>query len=458
MRPHLLQFTATAVTVALVASLHLGAPREAPAAEAPPGTTQRVAGQARDLADLGALETAHPTDPDAALAALVDAALTSAPLEAGTPALLDDTPILDNLDAAELMGLLQLARDDGRSAPDVIRQYGAQDATAAAADALATDYPETFVGAELNRADGSNWFGFVGDVPEAALTRIAALPAPSDVTSGLAHSRARLEALALDLTSGLSIASSSWPEFDAQRLVYRVHGGDPALRRAALERARGIAGRAGVALDASIEPGGVTAEDGYARGGMTVKGHNSGKPQGTCTGGFIMKTSTGGRRMSSAGHCGQAMQAGALLRLRAIDGGNSAPVRETISWDNRDGDLALFTLGTFKPMAVFYAKSSLKVSVRGWNRWSAKGTSLCKFGVTTGFTCDVVDRTGFTHMGTGELVKMRQGKSDHGDSGGPWFSGHTAYGIHSGRTLISRDSFYTRLNGFVRHDTYVVLY
>lgn len=68
------------------------------------------------------------------------------------------------------------------------------------------------------------------------------------------------------------------------------------------------------------------------------------------------------------------------------------------------------------------------------------GEFVCKFGMTSGYTCGTISSTTFAPTdylpgATSDYVKVdssTQDQSEGGDSGGPWFSGETAYGIMSG--------------------------
>jgi hypothetical protein len=72
------------------------------------------------------------------------------------------------------------------------------------------------------------------------------------------------------------------------------------------------------------------------------------------------------------------------------------------------------------------------------------GQEICKFGRTTGGTCDKVRQLNSCRGDICRLAMMENRKADGGDSGGPWFVGTVAYGIHSGYTTSSlkkRDQF-----------------
>ena len=96
--------------------------------------------------------------------------------------------------------------------------------------------------------------------------------------------------------------------------------------------------------------------------------------------------------------------------------------------------------------------------MRGWIRYPAKGSKVCKFGRKSGFTCGVITDSSFSWRGEGNLVVTKNAKSEGGDSGGPVFSGHTAYGVHMGTAYWGKRQVFTRLNGFADRKTRVLVY
>lgn len=71
------------------------------------------------------------------------------------------------------------------------------------------------------------------------------------------------------------------------------------------------------------------------------------------------------------------------------------------------------------------------------------GTPLCKYGTTTRRTCDSVYKLNQCRDVYCGLAMTWERKAAPGDSGGPWYSSTTAFGIHSGRShgAASRDVF-----------------
>jgi hypothetical protein len=68
----------------------------------------------------------------------------------------------------------------------------------------------------------------------------------------------------------------------------------------------------------------------------------------------------------------------------------------------------------------------------------AIGASVCKQGMTTGYTCGTISSKTFlpsyVPSGLATFIRVEGGStnlSEPGDSGGPWVKGSTAYGIHN---------------------------
>lgn len=80
----------------------------------------------------------------------------------------------------------------------------------------------------------------------------------------------------------------------------------------------------------------------------------------------------------------------------------------------------------------YYAPGSRRVvnAVRN----AVSGQRLCKYGRTTGATCDDVRSLSSCRGDYCNLVMMQNRLASGGDSGGPWYWGNTAYGLHSGYT------------------------
>jgi hypothetical protein len=79
---------------------------------------------------------------------------------------------------------------------------------------------------------------------------------------------------------------------------------------------------------------------------------------------------------------------------------------------------------------------------------------VCKYGRLTGYTCGTIVNTSFwpAYVPSGDATFIQvtddQNLTSTGDSGGPWYSGNTAFGITSGETCLigCNDAIYVATN------------
>jgi streptogrisin C len=155
-----------------------------------------------------------------------------------------------------------------------------------------------------------------------------------------------------------------------------------------------------------------------ARGGMA---YGSG-----CTGGFVVQ-SLGVHGISTAHHC--------TTKPSTYDGSN---LGTTTAYGSRDVRWSRFSSGTAEP--VFrYSSGNYRTVANASD--PVVGATVCKYGITTGNTCDVVVSSGHCVTYSGFPQFCGQFRTDNrdaagGDSGGPWYYGSRAHGIHSGGSDI----------------------
>ena len=99
------------------------------------------------------------------------------------------------------------------------------------------------------------------------------------------------------------------------------------------------------------------------------------------------------------------------------------------------GDFGWYTTTQPEP-PLFYYNFGVLADVTG--RGVPKvGQVICRFGYTSGKKCDTVDETSRCYDPDDgpqrcKVVMMNHGYGQDGDSGGPWYVGTVAYGVHSG--------------------------
>jgi hypothetical protein len=133
-----------------------------------------------------------------------------------------------------------------------------------------------------------------------------------------------------------------------------------------------------------------------------------------CTSGFsVRKAITGDKGVTTAGHCPDGLYwNGYYLSWM---GGTTGGVYD-IQWNRADSPLNARNLvwtGTYA-MAIYFVKFRANQYV---------GEYVCKYGKNTGFACGFIQDKYFDGVNVRVNVNV-----EGGDSGGPWFQNHVAYG------------------------------
>lgn len=166
-----------------------------------------------------------------------------------------------------------------------------------------------------------------------------------------------------------------------------------------------------------------------------------------CTSGYAVQSANGTLGVTTAAHCGDTQQYnGRSLPLQGQLHGGSYDVQwhtaPGLHVDNRIYDGITDTTPNYRYVAGTKSRAQ-----------QFGGEYVCKYGVATGYTCGTIDRTDyqpdFEPNPAATYIYVKGGSVDlskGGDSGGPWFYGDTAYGIHSGGgvegTIYQNDSIY----------------
>ncbi|HST59292.1 MAG TPA: S1 family peptidase [Longimicrobium sp.] len=164
-------------------------------------------------------------------------------------------------------------------------------------------------------------------------------------------------------------------------------------------------------------------------GGLSITG---------CTSGFSVVNSAGTRGVSTAGHCGNSQTlSGIALTFR----GESYSGSYDVQWHNAAGN-------TY-PNTIKVSTSTRAITSTRSRTSQTVGSQVCKQGRTTGYTCGTINTISYCASGACTWVRVAgngTNLSEGGDSGGPWFSGNTAYGSHT--YGIGNDSAYMPVNYF----------
>lgn len=345
-----------------------------------------------------------------------------------------DTPdvMVDDLTAGELEDIQAMAASEGVPLAEAIEQHGWQDQFTEVAEQLELSYPEEFSGA-VKSGDGA-WFAFKGDAPSEAVELADGLPAPVEVVSDRGFSEADLaaaqrqahaEVLAQrDVKNAVSAYDVKAGEVKVEVDLRQTPTGRAARSaavRALTSSLRGVTGGIPVTVrvtdNASYEK-----QDDYIRGG--------GYLSIGCTSGFNLKQISGDtKRLGTAGHC---TTVDSQTYSNHPTHGGSTGVSTVWSHQGSSGDLGYTSKGNKASTRTFYQNYNNSRYADDRASMPAVGTSICKFGRTSGKTCSTVKYRNVSISGLQHMVIMKGNACQGGDSGGPWYYGGTAYGIHTG--------------------------
>jgi streptogrisin C len=211
-----------------------------------------------------------------------------------------------------------------------------------------------------------------------------------------------------------------------------------AAREAALAKVPALASRLGasVRIDFIDSP----LVDQSVRGGSALS---------DCTSGFVVANTAGTRGFVTAAHCGNTES------YSDFDGTSTSTTFQSETFD-ADQDFQWHTT-PLTEVPEFYADLTTSARVLTGKRLrssTAVGNTACHRGKTSGYSCGSVQSTtfqptytgacnGFTCTSTYISVTGSGLACAGGDSGGPWFNGQTAFGLHKAGDSPCTLSVYT---------------
>lgn len=196
--------------------------------------------------------------------------------------------------------------------------------------------------------------------------------------------------------------------------------------------------RVRVVRSAAIDP-----QHSYGGGQLTKYSTN------WCTSGFVVeRISDGVDGVLTANHC----VAGPLTKYKETNG-NTYNIVYQGSSSALLGDAAWCTTSHFEYDDFFYAHWSRRdVHSLKNHIYMDVGDLVCRYGRATGQspTCPAIKQLFVAGNVNGtiyrNLIRTYPSGGQGGDSGGPWYVGGTAWGIHTGTHASSGDSFFTSVS------------
>ncbi|MCA1783760.1 MAG: S1 family peptidase [Intrasporangiaceae bacterium] len=334
------------------------------------------------------------------------------------------------------------------SVPEAERRASLREEFGVLLQELSEEYADSFAGAVVEHEPSYRFVVYMTGSGEAAVERLgeqaeaAKLPLVVKEASlslqQLEAQRTELHAVLVD-DRGLAEVSSAVDVLSGRiQVTIGTASGDAASRSSgtplpdeALEHNVDV-----VYVDAPV------GTDDHTYGGALTTTGSAGTPPGCTTGFVVVNASSGARGVATAGHC-------ANDRWYNMGSSNNYSMDYVNQHRGSWGDFQWHTT-THNHYDDFYWDWGSRRDVQSVQSASniALGDIVCRFGRTTGSHCDGVYATnvsktsnGYTY---GRLVALGSRQADTGDSGGPWFNGATAWGLHQGSANVNgaaRDVF-----------------
>ncbi|MFS3127502.1 hypothetical protein ACLM5J_03760 [Nocardioides sp. Bht2] len=358
--------------------------------------------------------------------------------------------LVAGIPAEEQADLRAIARDEGISFDQAVDLYGWQNEYAAAAGALENAYPGSYAGSSMNvgGTPGAT-FRFVGKVPAGVEKLTQAIPVAVHFTGEADYTKEEIRVAVEKAHTAVFEASHSLKgqevstEYDEANktveVTVAVEASSSDARGALISVAEAAlqATRLQIPARVSAAAPGSTGDD-VVRGGVVLGGSSSASY--SCTSGWPVKEIGVARQgLITADHCPNSM---------SYVGRNVLTYRSRLP--SSSGDIQYMS-STEEVGREFYWKVGSYRTVTGLSA-PANDLRLCKFGRSSNETCDSVRDTTTCRDSYCNLVSMDDREAASGDSGGPWYYGTIAYGVHSGyhtHLLQKRDQFtplYNTLN------------
>ncbi|NUW39019.1 hypothetical protein [Nonomuraea rhodomycinica] len=369
-------------------------------------------------------------------AAVAQDGTTDVPEESGPEETAEDTAGVGDVDAAEMEDLQQAATEEGITLEEAIARYGWQDDFVRVANEARDSFPDTYAGAVIAEDGSSASIAFKGEAPATVTNLAKTVRHPVKVFGGRPYSeeelRQALRTTHYEILARPGVATSAG-EYDVETGVVTIEAQpkepitDPAAKerfRAALQPARLATANPAIKVDIEVADQVESQPQAYLRGGGLL---NTTGAETVCTTGFtVKKGSTTG--ISTASHCSDDSK----LRYHNHDTNEYTIVTRKGRHSGGHGDVAWYSRGSYTAAKTFYYNKG-KTRYVDETRWAVQGVRLSNYGRTSGYKSSAkIYRINLCVDRECDLVAMDKMVTKGGDSGGPWFNGTSAYGIHKG--------------------------
>jgi streptogrisin C len=342
---------------------------------------------------------------------------------------------------ARFADLIAIAEGEGITLERSIHKYGWEHKFAELANEVADTYPDDYAGAAIT--ERGPWIAFKGGIPGPVSHRLDSIPIAIDVVEERGFSEGELTHYHERVFEQVANRSEVVRAFGSQDIAAGVVTIKVELKEglrqefaaelaAALHQIRSENTALSLVVEATNDLGEPLWRS-HIRGG----GHMRHPDHGAwCTFGFnvfrVGSTQTG---ISTAEHC--SLHSPNNRQYHNPGSGTYTRLDLQARASRGHGDLAWYRRsGHAVHGSSFFRDNNQVVDVTTSYRAPVVGETLCRYGRATRNKCDKVRslnnsfrmNNGFTYY---KLALTENMTSDNGDSGGPWFSGSVAVGIHS---------------------------
>lgn len=337
-----------------------------------------------------------------------------------------------SVDTTLVQDVTLIAEGVGMTTEEAADAFAGQAEFVQAASAAYGAHPDLFFSSgwtpeRLETAGYKAWVSFAGPIPATTIETFATLPIPVEVRFDAPASAEALEPLREEVLTSLHEnlpgAIGVTGDFAENGDLLVQYEAEASARRGVAEVSPSDVVEAVVEsspIDIIIAPAdGIAAEEEIVRGGVAFGG---------CTLGFAARrgNTPGG---VTAGHCNNSS---------AIPAESSTPMPYVTGHEGAYGD-AQFHSTTDGLSSAIRTSSAGTRTITG-TAWPSNGMSVCNKGktrVNSGCTTVRNWNHAFTNTNGVYLSRMAQSNgsfTNPGDSGGPWYSGSTAIGVHFGKS------------------------
>jgi len=369
---------------------------------------------------------------------------------------------IDGIDIDELIDLNRISETKRITLEQAIDRYGTQMDFVDAVAELRSAYPDDYAGAAIVSGGSSAWIAFKGKIPSDAFSLAETISVPIRLIGNRGFSESELKQT-IDEASlqlfGRKDVSEGFGSYDQEtgivtlevRLADAVSSTEAATWVSRLSLP--VPANPRITIGVKVVPDLGTHQAGTIRRDCknyvsdnvctpwpeyveddNMRGGGLFQDRQTCTAGFTVTGPNGFTGNSSAGHCADSPSATtAEYRNQATEDFSSTEVDVQGFHEGSNGDLAYYTDGSMTALPTFYYDTGKTRAVNSVAN-PVVGANVCKFGRTTGFTCDEIQSLNNTVTYddggvTGSQVQTNEGNAKVGDSGGPWFYGNAAFGL-----------------------------